>query len=163
MQKFENFLKDIADAIREKTGKSDLIAPVNFAEEIKGITTGGGEFSPEYYLFDGDKAYNAISGLLGTTNSIEINKQCREICIRLIGANGIAMSKYIYNSKLYTDYCLGENKTNISDDSFTIRNVLAIMKIDGEAALGDVYAIFGLPSDILTPCTKEEFEALITA
>ena len=34
-------MKDTADAIREKTGKSELIAPVNFAEEIKGITAGG--------------------------------------------------------------------------------------------------------------------------
>lgn len=31
----------IAEAIREKTGKSDLIAPVDFASEIKGITAGG--------------------------------------------------------------------------------------------------------------------------
>ena len=36
-------MKEIADAIREKTGKSDLIAPINFAEEIKGITAGGGD------------------------------------------------------------------------------------------------------------------------
>jgi hypothetical protein len=33
----------IADAIREKTGKSELIAPVDFASEIKGITAGGGD------------------------------------------------------------------------------------------------------------------------
>jgi hypothetical protein len=32
----------IADAIREKTGKSELIAPIDFASEIKGITAGGG-------------------------------------------------------------------------------------------------------------------------
>jgi hypothetical protein len=31
----------IADAIREKTGKSELIAPVDFASEIKGISGGG--------------------------------------------------------------------------------------------------------------------------
>lgn len=31
----------IADAIREKKGTTDKIAPVNFAEEIKGITAGG--------------------------------------------------------------------------------------------------------------------------
>ena len=31
----------IADAIREKTGKSELIKPVDFAEEIKGISAGG--------------------------------------------------------------------------------------------------------------------------
>lgn len=33
----------IADAIREKKGTTDKIAPINFAEEIKGITAGGGE------------------------------------------------------------------------------------------------------------------------
>ena len=42
----------IADAIREKTGKSELIALVNFASEIKGITAGGGDAPSgdwEYY------------------------------------------------------------------------------------------------------------------
>lgn len=33
----------IADAIREKTGKSELIKPVDFATEIKGISAGGGD------------------------------------------------------------------------------------------------------------------------
>lgn len=33
---------EIADAIREKKGTTDLIAPMNFAEEIKGIAVGGG-------------------------------------------------------------------------------------------------------------------------
>lgn len=32
-----------ADAIREKTGKNEKIAPINFAEEIKSISAGGGE------------------------------------------------------------------------------------------------------------------------
>ena len=32
-----------ADAIREKKGTSEKIAPVNFAEEIKSISAGGGE------------------------------------------------------------------------------------------------------------------------
>ena len=36
-------MKDTADAIREKTGKSELIKPVDFATEIKGISAGGGE------------------------------------------------------------------------------------------------------------------------
>ena len=35
-------MKETADAIREKTGKSELIKPIDFAEEIKGITAGGG-------------------------------------------------------------------------------------------------------------------------
>ena len=36
-------MKETADAIREKKGTSELIAPVNFAEEIKSISVGGGE------------------------------------------------------------------------------------------------------------------------
>jgi hypothetical protein len=39
-----------ADAIREKTGKSELIAPVDFASEIKGITAGGESASTIEYL-----------------------------------------------------------------------------------------------------------------
>ncbi len=41
-------MKETVDAIREKTGKSDLIAPVNFAEEIRSISVGGGESNIEY-------------------------------------------------------------------------------------------------------------------
>lgn len=40
-------MKDTADAIREKTGKSELIGPVDFASEIKGITAGGSGESGE--------------------------------------------------------------------------------------------------------------------
>lgn len=46
-------MKDTADAIREKTGKSEKIAPIDFAEEIKGITAGGGggaDLEGEYFL-----------------------------------------------------------------------------------------------------------------
>lgn len=35
-------MNEIADAIREKTDKSEKIAPINFAEEIKSISAGGG-------------------------------------------------------------------------------------------------------------------------
>ena len=38
-------MKETADAIREKTGKSELIKPIDFAEEIRGITAGGGSES----------------------------------------------------------------------------------------------------------------------
>lgn len=72
------------------------------------------------------------------------------------------MAKWIYKGRLYTDYNLAQNTTGLSNESFNIRNVLAVMKIDGEVPLGELYAAFGLPSDIVTPCTKEEFEALIT-
>ena len=58
----------IADAIREKTGKSELIKPIDFAEEIKGITAGGGESGgtkTTYYRYDRD---NALS-VFGDKNS----------------------------------------------------------------------------------------------
>lgn len=42
-----NFLTDVADSIREKTGKSDSITPANFDTEIESIS-GGGDLS-EYF------------------------------------------------------------------------------------------------------------------
>lgn len=36
-------MKDTTDAIREKKGTTENIAPINFAEEIKSISAGGGE------------------------------------------------------------------------------------------------------------------------
>jgi hypothetical protein len=41
MATLNEVMKDTAEAIREKTGKSELIKPVDFASEIKGITSGG--------------------------------------------------------------------------------------------------------------------------
>lgn len=45
-----SIMVDIASAIREKTGKEDKIAPVNFAEEIKGISVGGNSNDNLEYL-----------------------------------------------------------------------------------------------------------------
>lgn len=50
-------MKDTADAIREKTGKSELIKPVDFAEEIKSISAGGGESGgSDWHYFDVSEA-----------------------------------------------------------------------------------------------------------
>jgi hypothetical protein len=43
-------MKETADAIREKTGKSDLIAPMDFAEEIKSISAAGASGSKMRYF-----------------------------------------------------------------------------------------------------------------
>jgi hypothetical protein len=48
-------MKETAEAIREKTGKSELIAPVDFAEEIKGITAGGESGGSSWRFFDVSK------------------------------------------------------------------------------------------------------------
>ena len=42
-----DFLKDVADAIREKTNASGLISPQDFPERIAAIETGGGGGQPE--------------------------------------------------------------------------------------------------------------------
>lgn len=52
-------MKETAEAIREKKGTSELIAPVNFAEEIKSISVGGGESggnTSNWRYFDTTKA-----------------------------------------------------------------------------------------------------------
>jgi hypothetical protein len=58
-------MKETADAIREKTGKSELIAPVDFASEIKGITAGGGDapsgVRSSWRYFDVSKAVEGLS------------------------------------------------------------------------------------------------------
>ena len=67
-------MNEIADAIREKTGKSELIKPVDFATEIKGITAGG-ESSIEYLdVSGGDFAEHpeGKAGFLISSSAIRI-------------------------------------------------------------------------------------------
>ena len=67
----------IAEAIREKTGKSELIKPVDFAEEIKGITAGGGTGESggntsnwRYFDYSAVTAAEAKSVLMGLSHLI---------------------------------------------------------------------------------------------
>lgn len=51
-------MNEIADAIREKTGTTDKIAPINFAEEIRGITAGGGESGGDNLIYINMEGYS---------------------------------------------------------------------------------------------------------
>ena len=62
-----------ADAIREKTGKSDLIAPVDFATEIKGITAGGESGGSNYIYYDQTKTILNIRNLWEYSSTIKFN------------------------------------------------------------------------------------------
>lgn len=70
----KDFCKDIADAIREKKGTSDLINPQDFSAEIKSISGGGGseggESSEWIFVKAGDEStpgYDlSIAGTFGT-------------------------------------------------------------------------------------------------
>ena len=46
-----NFLTDIATAIKNKTGKTDVITPANFDTEIDSIEAGGGKYAPKFISF----------------------------------------------------------------------------------------------------------------
>lgn len=61
MATLNEVMKETADAIREKKGTSELIAPVNFAEEIKGITAGGGESGGEKYYIGAELSMDAFA------------------------------------------------------------------------------------------------------
>ena len=58
-----NKLSAIGDAIREKTGKKDLLTLDQMPEEIRGISGGGGGAEIEPIVLNGDCSY-ACAGLL---------------------------------------------------------------------------------------------------
>jgi len=65
-----NFLTDVADSIREKTGKSDPIACEDFDTEIESIETGGGDFiitDGRYLFYNGARSsqFDDIMSILG--------------------------------------------------------------------------------------------------
>ncbi len=59
-------LTNIGAAIREKTGKTDLIAPGDMPAEIRGIESGGGSAGIEPIELTGDCSYMCAGGLAGT-------------------------------------------------------------------------------------------------
>jgi hypothetical protein len=60
----ESTLTSIGEAIRAKTGKSELIAPLDMPDEINAIQTGGGEVEP--IVLSGDCTY-ACSGAIASS------------------------------------------------------------------------------------------------
>lgn len=170
-------MNEIADAIREKTGKSELIKPVDFAEEIKGITAGGsgesGDDGWEYYKFDG-VAYENILKDTGASEQ-EIKESMFEIFPFFIYCHGVVSNIKRTQPEVNLQYCLlsiEESKTSYVN-GFKQRISLDAIKgsaLDGVTSVAEAIEKIGelIPdaqifANTLTPCTKEEFEALITA
>ncbi len=83
MATLNEVMKETADAIREKTGKSELIAPVTFAEEIKGITAGGGGGSIEYLDVSGiDVPFEVLMFLGGLTKFTQTKYNSEELAYK---------------------------------------------------------------------------------
>lgn len=175
MATLNEVMKDTADAIREKTGKSELIKPVDFATEIKGITAGGGSGESgddgwEYYKFDGkaventegfDAAefYQTIGGLLS---------------IYYISTVYYDSERMLYTTMNWDEHSVHNHlgfKTQTSVNlwkgvGFPISSVMSMKELIAyidEMTGGQNPPLMVAFANALTPCTKEEFEALITA
>ena len=71
-------LTNIASAIREKTGKSDLLLPSQMPSEIQSISSGGEDFeiNDASYLFYNGARINIINDLLSRIKSPKFFSYC---------------------------------------------------------------------------------------
>lgn len=158
-------MKETADAIREKTGKSELIKPIDFATEIKGITAGGSEESGddgwEYY-----KVGNSYNNLSWSEKEVIAESFNSNTLINMMYYGGMILGGVLLPKiELPKESSAGDFLAiKVKGEGFyfdrvpqgtTFKN-LPDMDAD---TFADVTTFF----NSLTPCTKEEFEALITA
>ena len=126
MSALQTVFTDIADAIREKTGKADKITPANMASEIEGISVGGG---------DGDSVADAIiDGSVTAINSDAESVQTYAFYRRkkLVSAN-VNKAETIGNSVFYECTAL----TSVNIDSARYIETKAFY---GCSALTSIYA-----------------------
>lgn len=154
----KDHLKEVADAIRAKKGTTDLINPQDFATEI--------EDGLEYYLIDGAKLQTVIGELMGTTDVTQI----RPVLINIIGADymgrDLSYTVYIYRGSLRQANSILDASDSSAED-FLIEKLVAVKRIKEDSEVTtykDMWtAVLGIdPVSFLTPCTGEEFYALIT-
>lgn len=183
-------MKDTADAIREKTGKSEKIAPVDFASEIKGITAGGEELEGDYFLAKANEYYWKPNSPMAEKLTADMPEYqvYRAFCV-VFTSVGAVFEGVRFNGERcgYKDvnYCI-QYHCNVGDGDNLIYNpIIAVRESDIDnpnlgkyRSLVDAYKtiteIQGTPmteeevvallgEQGITRITKEEFEALITA
>jgi hypothetical protein len=102
-------MKDTADAIREKKGTTDLIAPVNFAEEIKGITSGGGESGGSSYIYyDQKKTILNIRNLWEKSSTVKVNVEGQTI-IGTTAEARLAIAENVFSADAIIAVCIDPN------------------------------------------------------
>ena len=168
---------EIADAIREKTGKSELIKPVDFATEIKGITSGGGESGDDgwvYYKFDG-KAVENTEGFDAAELYIMIGQMCRAYYMssayKLVDRveEKLTLTAMQWDEDPISHHLAFKTQTSVNllkGVGFPISSVMSMKELIAyidEMTGGQNPPLMVAFANALTPCTKEEFEALITA
>lgn len=140
-------MQETADAIREKTGKSEPIAPIDFATEIKGITAGGG--STIKYL--------DVSGLEDKTT---ITAYCLLVKTNAMGNTAILSSgvvaQFAMSQEIYMSVINGTLAVAI-DESLEVPHPTTFELVTFGDIMREAYgdAFSSLPS-----LTKEEFYTL---
>lgn len=135
-------MNEIADAIREKTGKSEKIAPINFAEEIKGITAGG---ENTWRYFDCKQTPTDIR--------VDLLVELQSMIVKLESLSGksimsSAMMKYIEDSSEFVAFGADMSiETNVSGEFITLGQLYETVT--------DMLAQAGV-----VEITKEEFYSL---
>lgn len=124
-------LSSIGNAIRSKTGKSDLIAPGNMPAEIESIKGGGETPFSEITLSEEDSganlfAYNRANQYLDTSTPVKVN------FYRL--QNGFIHNSNMENADLFELNCISSKQLVITNLFFNCTNLKRVKSI-GKAGL----------------------------
>ena len=108
----------IADAIREKTGKSELIKPIDFAEEIKGISAGGSGESGDWEYYDCSSSTEDVSLYAAYLSAIVKKAEVRDGVISKVQIGCVLFAfassdydKYIAIAVDFSQPCIDANGT----------------------------------------------------
>lgn len=170
-------MKDTADAIREKTGKSELIAPVDFASEIKGITTGGesGGGTMEYldvsgFNVENDDELSLKESLILLSVVVKIPKSF-SVTVDIPIGTGVRITtiergiypgaQFASNIGMYTwdNYKVAKKQT-VNSVSVVAVDFSQLMTLDGNLIdIQEIIALLGLTEiiDSIPRLTKEQF------
>ena len=139
----ETTLTAIGDAIREKTGKGDLINPTDMPDEIRGIETGGGgyEIPDSVFILTGDCSSRFANGTMDWLIDLHSNK---------ITTKDITSVSYMFSKSNVEDIPFELNMKNTSSTStaaFTsmfekASKLKNIPKINGKPRPNDMSNIF---------------------
>ena len=143
--KLNEIMKNTADAIREKKGTTDLIAPVDFASQIKSISAGGGE--------SGDSGVEYVVQTLPSSSGIASVLWERATLVK------VKIESYVFIDSPMSIY----NICALSGIEFK-KSYIEAMCVDFKAKIvipeeGEftIEEILGPDKDFFTPITKEQF------
>ena len=155
----------IADAIREKKGNSELIKPIDFATEIKGITAGGGS---------GESGGSNVE-YIDVTNVTAIGGALKDLLFQMgymlkasqtIKIGSVTIKQGISPSGSYMAMAGEIGISNVEYPTFR-NNIIALsinfsdtINMQGQVlTIGEMFAMYGVQTEIdaIPRLTKEQF------